>query len=51
MKAWFKRFKKPMAGLIFALIVGSGAGASFAPYLSPVLIEGVIDAATNEEVS
>lgn len=49
MKKWLREYKSTISGILFCLIVGSGAGASFAPYLSPVIIEGVIDAATSEE--
>ncbi len=48
MKKWLKKYKSAISGAILCIIVGSGAGASFAPYLSQPLIEGMIDAATSE---
>ena len=50
MKKWLREYKSAISGVIFCLLIGSGAGASFAPYLSQPLIEGVIDAATSEAV-
>jgi hypothetical protein len=40
---WYKRFSKPLSVVLFTLMVGTGAGAGLAPFITPAVIEAGIN--------